>query len=459
VRNQRYIIIFFAFVAALTLGASTTLAAKDVSCENEFGQCKVGQNSESCSCKGGSGSGSTGGSVDTGGDGSGPEKSKEELMAECKELLADMCGGKPKPPKDSVTCKNKFGKCNVDQTGYSCNCIDGPATGGGTGGGTGEPGEPKSTEELMEECQEMLADICGGDPLPPKGKVTCKNKDGECTVSQNFSSCSCKGGAGTGGGGGASDTGGDGGEEKSQEELMEECNEMLADMCGDDPIDGTVTCENENGKCTVGQNSFGCQCKNGNGDGGGTGGFDAGEPDKTKEELMEECEALLKSECQGGGGDDEPGTSVTSGDDDPGSSSDGEDTQTAADEGDGGGDTTTTAGSTDEGSTGGEVGDDEAGTSDEGGDDGAGLDGGGLDDGGEDTTGATGSATGDDGASDESTAGDGADATDADGTDGEAEGSSSSGCVAGPGSHSIWMLLLLSIFALVVWRRRTEINE
>lgn len=155
----------------------------EVSCENELGSCSVGQNSFSCECAGGVGTGGGGGVSDTGGTGGGPEKTKEELLAECEEMLTDMCGGDVEPPEGSVKCENENGSCVVGPSSHSCLCNNGDTDGAGTTGSGGEPIPFKTKEELMAECKELLEECGegGSSDTTGEGSDTSSATDGEGT--------------------------------------------------------------------------------------------------------------------------------------------------------------------------------------------------------------------------------------------------------------------------------------
>lgn len=137
-------------------------------------------------------------------------------------------------------------------------------------------------------------------------KVHCETDDGTCSVTDGASECECASGIASAGGGPPS------GDPPEDEELYAICKDTLAATCGDpggEPAD-EVSCANDDGACGVSASGFSCECADGTGFGGASGGTPGGgTPSKTKEELEAECHGYL-TECGEGTGPPPPLTAA-----------------------------------------------------------------------------------------------------------------------------------------------------
>lgn len=298
-------------ITLIELVGPGTAAAATANCMNPDGSCEVsndGMDFTSCECADGTGVAGGGGNAWAG-------LSELELQPICEEQLAMFCG--PVMPPDGIPCASPAGSCIIDndpEDSLGCECADG--SGGGFAGGNAWAG--LSDMELLMQCEQELAVLCGGappPPPPPPPALECSSRLGACSIASeplDFLVCECADGNAFEGGGGNDWAG------LSEEELLMICEEALADGCA---AGGETGGEGTGGEETGGAGSEGT---GGEGTGGeGTGGEGTGEPGETGVD-----DSGGASEGSGGEGP-EP---ATTGDDATGGGSEG-----TGGEGDGGG--------------------------------------------------------------------------------------------------------------------------
>ena len=213
--------LFLTLTLTELLGPGVARAAT-AECMGPDGACEVSNNAGDfvqCECTDGSGGGGGGGNDWAG-------LSEVELQPICEEQLALLCG--PPLPPDGIPCSSPAGSCFIDndpEDMLACECADG--SGGVVGGGNAWAG--LSEMELLDQCEAELALLCGGGPPPPPPPAyECSSRLGVCSINNvplDILQCTCASGDEFEGGGGNDWA------EYSEEELIMECEQQLADGC------------------------------------------------------------------------------------------------------------------------------------------------------------------------------------------------------------------------------------